>query len=106
MPVVSYPPCPTCGEKLVRKPRGRCPNCGVKIATFVVDARAREEKIEKFIAILSTIMVVTVLFLGGGFGILEGILMYAAAGAIVWYLAKGTFWSQTLVEAPPETKEE
>jgi DNA-directed RNA polymerase subunit RPC12/RpoP len=105
MPVQSYPACPSCGEKLIRKPRGRCPNCGLKIAAFVVDARAREEKIEKVVAIISTIMVVTVLVLGGGFGVLEGILMYAAAGGLVWYLAKGTFWSNTLMEAPPEEED-
>ncbi len=35
-----------------------------------------------------------VLVLGGGLGLFEGVLMYAAAGAFVWYLAKGTFWSR------------
>jgi hypothetical protein len=94
MPVHSYPPCPGCGEKLVRKPAGRCPKCGADVAQFVSDERDRETRIEQVVAIVSTILVVTVLVLGGGLGIFEGILMYAGAGAVVWYLAKGTFWSK------------
>jgi DNA-directed RNA polymerase subunit RPC12/RpoP len=102
MPVHSYPPCPECGEKLIRKPAGKCPHCGAKVAEFVVAERDREEKIEKVVAVVSTILVVTVMILGGGLGVFEGVLMYAAAGALVWYLAKGTFWSETLREADPE----
>lgn len=94
MPVHSYPPCPGCGEKLVRKPAGRCPHCGAEVAQFVADERDRETRIEQVVAVVSTILVVTVMVLGGGLGIFEGILMYAAAGAFVWYLAKGTFWSR------------
>ncbi len=102
MPVHSYPPCPECGEKLIRKPAGRCPHCGVSVTEFVVAERDREERIEKVVAIISTILVVTVMILGGGLGVIEGVLMYAAAGALVWYLAKGTFWSNTLREAEPD----
>ena len=94
MPVHNYPPCPGCGEKLVRKPAGRCPHCGAEVAQFVTDERDRETRIEQVVAVVSTILVVTVMVLGGGLGIFEGILMYAAAGALVWYLAKGTFWSR------------
>lgn len=94
MPVHSYPPCPGCGEKLVRKPAGRCPHCGAEVAQFVSDARDRETRIEQIVAIVSTVLVVTVLILGGGLGLLEGALMYAGAGVVVWYLAKGTFWSR------------
>ena len=94
MPVHSYPPCPGCGEKLVRKPAGRCPHCGAEVAQFVADERDRETRIEQVVAVVSTILVVTVMVLGGGLGIFEGVLMYAAAGALVWYLAKGTFWSK------------
>ena len=100
MPVHSYPPCPTCGEKLVRKRAGRCSSCGAQVAAFVEAERQREEKIEKVVAIISTFLVVTVLVLGGGFGVIEGVLMYALAGAAVWYHAKRTYWSQTLREAP------
>jgi hypothetical protein len=94
MPVHNYPPCPGCGEKLIRKPAGRCPHCGAEVAQFVADERDRETRIEQVVAVVSTILVVTVMVLGGGLGIFEGVLMYAAAGAFVWYLAKGTFWSK------------
>lgn len=94
MPVHNYPPCPGCGEKLIRKPAGRCPHCGAEVAQFVADERDRETRIEQVVAVVSTILVVTVMVLGGGLGIFEGVLMYAAAGALVWYLAKGTFWSK------------
>jgi hypothetical protein len=94
MPVHTYPPCPGCGEKLIRKPAGRCPSCGAEVAQFVSEARDRETRIEQVVAIVSTILVVTVLILGGGLGLLEGALMYGAAGVVVWYLAKGTFWSR------------
>jgi hypothetical protein len=94
MPVHNYPPCPGCGEKLIRKPAGRCPHCGAEVAQFVADERDRETRIEQVVAVVSTILVVTVMVLGGGLGIFEGVLMYAAAGAVVWYLAKGTFWSK------------
>ena len=91
MPVHSYPPCPGCGQKLVRKPAGRCPHCGADVASFVASERDRETRIEKVVAVISTILVVTVIVLGGGLGIIEGVLMYAGAGVFVWYLAKGTF---------------
>jgi hypothetical protein len=94
MPVHSYPPCPSCGVKLVRKPGGHCPHCGADVARFVAAERDRETRIEKVVAVVSTILVVTVLVLGGGLGLLEGAAMYAAAGVFVWYLAKGTFWSR------------
>jgi hypothetical protein len=93
VPVHNYPPCPGCGQPLVRKPAGRCPHCNAEVADFVAAERERETRIEKIVAIVSTILVATVLVLGGGLGLIEGIAMYAAAGAFVWYLAKGTFWS-------------
>lgn len=94
MPIHSYPPCPGCGQPLVRKPAGRCPQCGAEVAAFVATERDRETRIEKVVAVISTFLVVTVLVIGGGLGAIEGIAMYAAAGAFVWYLAKGTFWSR------------
>lgn len=100
MPVHSYPPCPGCGEKLIRKPAGRCPHCGADVARFVSDERDRETRIEQVVAVVSTILVVTVMIFGGGLGIVEGVLMYGAAGAFVWYLAKGTFWSRRSGDSP------
>lgn len=101
MPVHSHPPCPECGEPLVRKPAGRCPHCGAEIAAYVAEHRDREERIERVVAVVSTVLVVSVLVFGGGLGILEGVAMYAVAGAVVWYLAKGTFWSRR-AGSPPE----
>jgi hypothetical protein len=91
MPVHSYPPCPSCGKDLIRKPAGRCPHCGAEVAAYVAAERDRETRIEKVVAVVSTILVVTVLVVGGGLGAVEGALMYAGAGVVVWYLAKGTF---------------
>lgn len=99
MPIHQYPPCPGCGEKLIRKPAGRCPNCGAEVAEFVVEQRDREEQIEKVVAVVSTVLVISVMVIGGGFGVIEGVLMYAAGGAFVWYLAKGTFGNNREPEA-------
>ena len=100
MPVHSYPPCPSCGKDLIRKPAGRCPHCGAEVAAFVMAERDRETRIEKVVAVVSTILVVTVLVVGGGLGALEGTLMYAGAGVVVWYLAKGTFGMPGRKKAP------
>jgi len=100
MPVHTYPPCPGCGQKLVRKPAGRCPHCGTEVARYVAEERDRETRIERVVAVVSTILVVTVLIFGGGLGLLEGTAMYALAGVVVWYLAKGTFWSRRGDSAP------
>lgn len=94
MPVRSSPPCPACTRPLVRKPAGRCPACGADVAAFVAAERERESRIEKVVAVVSTLLVVTVLVFGGGLGLIEGVATYATAGALVWYLAKGTFWSR------------
>ena len=102
MPVHSYPPCPGCGQPLIRKPAGRCPACGAEVAAFVAAERDRETRIEKVVAVVSTFLVVTVLVFGGGLGAIEGVAMYAAAGAFVWYLAKGTFWSRRGADAAVE----
>ncbi|HZR85031.1 MAG TPA: hypothetical protein VFD92_28305 [Candidatus Binatia bacterium] len=91
MPIHNTPDCPGCGQPLVRKPAGRCPHCGAEVAAYVAAERDRETRIEKVVAVISTFLVVTVLVVGGGLGAIEGVAMYAAAGAFVWYLAKGTF---------------
>ncbi|MCY4387892.1 MAG: hypothetical protein OXC18_12400 [Desulfurellaceae bacterium] len=55
------------------------------------EVRGREERIEKIVAVIGTALVVLVLMLAGGVGLVEGILMYGAAGAAMFYLAKKTF---------------
>lgn len=97
MPLISRPPCPHCGKPLVRKPAGRCPECGGAVADYVAAERDREERIERVVAVISTALVLVVLVLFGGLGLVEGILAYAVGGAVVWVLAQRTFWSKRKV---------
>ncbi|HSD29921.1 MAG TPA: hypothetical protein VLL75_21650 [Vicinamibacteria bacterium] len=53
--------------------------------------RAREERVERVVAIVGTGLVLLVFGLTAGLGLLEGILAYAGAGAVVFYLARKTF---------------
>ncbi len=91
MPVALEIECPACGMRLVRRPGGRCPGCGVEVATHVAAARAREERIEKIVAVVGTAAVVLVLAMTAGLGLVEGVLAYAGAGAAMFFLAKRTF---------------
>ena len=91
MPVHLRIPCPQCGQVLYRKREGRCPTCGVPVSDHVEKRRDREELIEKIVAVIGTALVLLVLVLFGGFGLLEGIAMYVAAGAAMFYAAKKTF---------------
>ncbi len=75
----------------MRKPGGRCPSCGAAVAQHVEAARAREERIEKIVAVVGTALVLGVFAMTAGLGLLEGIGMYAAAGAVMFYLARKTF---------------
>lgn len=61
------------------------------MTAHVDEARDREERIEKFVAVVGTGLVLLVLLLAGSGGLLEGVVMYAAAGALMFYLAKKTF---------------
>lgn len=83
--------CPECGERLVRKPAGRCPSCGARVAEHVQAARDREERIERVVAVVGTGLVVLTFALSAGLGLLEGIAAYAVAGAAMFYLARKTF---------------
>lgn len=83
--------CPECGERLVRKPAGRCPSCGARVAEHVQAARDREERIERVVAVVGTGLVVLTFALSAGLGLLEGIAAYAVAGAVMFYLARKTF---------------
>jgi hypothetical protein len=83
--------CPSCGVPLVRKPRGRCPSCGGEVARHVQSVQAREERIERVVAVIGTVLVLLVFTFTAGLGLVEGIAAYAGAGAIVFFLAKRTF---------------
>ena len=83
--------CPACGAALVRKPGGRCPACGAAVAGHVQEAQAREERIERVVAVVGSGLVLLVFALTAGLGLVEGVLAYAAAGATVFFLAKRTF---------------
>jgi hypothetical protein len=61
------------------------------VSTHVEEVRHREERIEKIIAIAGTGLVLFVFLFSGGVGLLEGVVMYAAAGAAMFYAAKKTF---------------
>lgn len=61
------------------------------MSEHVTAVRKREERIEKVVAIIGTILVLAVFLLTSGLGLVEGVVMYAAAGAAVFYLAKRTF---------------
>jgi hypothetical protein len=78
----------------VRKPGGKCPDCGAAVASYVADERNREERTEKIVAVISTILVLTLFVFSAGLGLVEGVLAYAGAGALVWVLAQKTFWSR------------
>ncbi len=91
MPVPLRIPCPHCGKILYHKREGRCPACGEAVSAHVGAVREREERIEKVVAVIGTALVVLVSLLTSGLGLVEGIVMYAAAGAAMFYLAKKTF---------------
>ena len=92
MPLATKVNCPECDQPLVRKPGGRCPNCGTDVRDHVLKARLREKRLEQVMAIVSTILVVGVSLFVGGCSIVEGVVAYAVAGALMYYLAKRTFF--------------
>ena len=61
------------------------------MAAFVQDARHREERIERIVAILGTLLVIAMFVVTSGLGAIEGVLAYAGAGAVMFYLARKTF---------------
>ena len=91
MPIRQRVACPGCGAELVRKPGGRCPACGTAVAQHVQAVRDREERIERVVAVVGTILVAAMLGLTAGVGLVEGALAYAGAGAVMFYLARKTF---------------
>jgi hypothetical protein len=53
--------------------------------------RGREERIERVVAVIGTVLVVGVFAASAGLGLVEGIAAYAGVGAVVFFLAKKTF---------------
>jgi hypothetical protein len=91
VPVQQQIDCPGCGAPLVRKPGGRCPKCGADVRAHVQAERERETRIEKVVAVIGTLLVVSLSVFVGGCTIVEGALAYAAAGALIWYWGRHTF---------------
>jgi hypothetical protein len=94
MPVSSTLLCPACDAPLVRKPGGRCPNCGTDVRAHVVEERHREKRIDQVVAVISTILVLGVSLFAGGCTIVEGVIAYAVAGGLMWVVAKRTFFEK------------
>ena len=92
MPLATTVHCPGCGARLRRKPGGRCPECGAEVARHVQETRSREERIERVIAVVSTVLVLIVFAFTSGVGLVEGVAAYAIGGALVWFLAKRLFF--------------
>jgi hypothetical protein len=88
----------------VRKTGGRCPGCGEIVTAHVARERLRERRIEQIVAVLATVLVVALFVWGGGMGLVEGVVIYAVVGLVVWYWGRGTFWSATLAPPPDERR--
>jgi hypothetical protein len=76
---------------MVRRPGGRCPECKADVRRHVQEERDRETRIEKVVAVISTILVVGLSLFAGGCSVVEGALAYAVAGAAIWYWGRRTF---------------
>jgi hypothetical protein len=61
------------------------------VSEHVQAVRDREERIERIVAVVGTVLVVAMLTLTSGLGLIEGALAYAGAGAVMFYLARKTF---------------
>jgi hypothetical protein len=92
MPLSEKIDCPACAAPLVRKPGGRCPSCGADVRQHVQQARDRETRIEQVVAVISTLLVIGVSLFVGGCTVVEGVIAYAFAGAVMWIVAKRTFF--------------
>ena len=91
MPIAQKFYCPECRREMVRRPAGRCPHCGADVRQHVEVERDRETRIEKVVAVIGTFLVIGLSVFAGGCSVVEGVLVYAVAGAIVWYWGKKTF---------------
>ena len=61
------------------------------MARHVEATQAREERIERVVAVIGSALVVLVFAVTTGLGLIEGVLAYAGAGALVFYAARKTF---------------
>lgn len=61
------------------------------MSEHVAAVRDREERIEKVVAVIGTALVILLSLLTSGLGLVEGVVMYAVAGAVMFYVAKKTF---------------
>jgi uncharacterized protein (DUF983 family) len=93
MPLRTKIECPACHYDLVVKRGGKCPNCGLPISEHVAHVRARERRIEQTVAIIGSLLVLALFFVTTGLslGLIEGIVVYAAVGGVMFYLARKTF---------------
>jgi hypothetical protein len=94
MPVTTKLYCPECDAELVRRPGGCCPQCGTDVRDHVLQQRMREKRIEQVVAVISTLLVVGVSLVVGGCNLVEGIVAYAVTGAVMYALAKRTFFEK------------
>lgn len=56
----------------------------------VAKVRARERRTEQVVAVVATALVLGLFLLTGG-SLIEGIAVYAVAGAVMYWLARRTF---------------
>lgn len=91
MPLTQKFHCPECGVEMKRRPAGQCPHCQADVRQHVMDERDRETRIEKVVAVVSTVLVLGLSLFAGGCSVVEGILVYAAVGVVVWYWGRRTF---------------
>jgi hypothetical protein len=91
MPLRTKIECPNCEADLVIKRGGVCPNCGASVTEHVARMRARERRIEQIVAMIGTALVIALFLVTSGASLLEGIAVYAAVGAVVYWLARRTF---------------
>lgn len=92
MPIRTKIECPNCEADLVVKRGGMCPNCGAPITEHVARARARERRIEQVVAIIASALVLGLFLITSGIGLIEGVAVYAAVGAAVFFIARRTFF--------------
>lgn len=92
MPIRTRIECPHCETDLVVKRGGVCPNCGAAITEHVARVRARERRIEQIVAVIATALVLALFLLTTSMGLLEGVAVYVAVGAVIFLLARRTFF--------------